>query len=364
MSIQLYGDVMNQKNGARHKGAEEFLVLPIAAPLINWYQNNARSLPWREETDAYRIWVSEIMLQQTRVEAVKPYYARFLLALPDVVALSRVEDDVLYKLWEGLGYYSRARNLKRAAIRVVEEHGGKLPQGYEVLLKLPGIGPYTAGAIASIAYSIPVPAVDGNVLRVLARLSDCTLDIAQPKTRRLAEQTVEKMLPKGDPGTFNQALMELGACVCLPNGEPKCGVCPLNHICRGYASGRAAELPVKEKKAPRKKEEYTVFVLRQDGCFAVRRRMGTGLLAGLWEFPNCPGNMEDSALGAQLSLWGAVPTGEMKRYTKRHIFTHVEWEMRVYALPVDIPVLPEGWEWAREESDHALPAAFRICLTS
>ncbi len=338
--------------------------MPIAAPLIKWYQNNARSLPWREETDAYRVWVSEIMLQQTRVEAVKPYYARFLLALPDIVALSQVEEDVLYKLWEGLGYYSRARNLKRAAIQVINDHGGTLPKSYEALLQLPGIGPYTAGAIASIAYGIPVPAVDGNVLRVLSRLSDCALDIAQLKTRHLAEQTVEKMLPRDNPGTFNQALMELGACVCLPNGEPKCGSCPLNDICEGYASGRASKLPVKEKKAPRRKEQCTVFVLRQGGCFAVRRRSDTGLLAGLWELPNCPGNMEGDALTAQLSHWSAIPTGEIKRYSKRHIFTHVEWDMRVYALPVDLPALPEGWEWAQEESSHALPAAFRICLTS
>ncbi len=342
---------------------ERFLVLPIAGPLIDWYQHNARSLPWRETADAYRIWISEIMLQQTRVEAVKPYYERFLVALPDVAALSQVEDDALYKLWEGLGYYSRARNLKRAAIRIVNEQGGKLPKNYETLLSLPGIGPYTAGAIASIAYGVAVPAVDGNVLRVLSRLSDSALDIAQLKTRRLAEETVKKMLPRDDPGTFNQALMELGACVCLPNGEPKCGVCPLNGMCSGCASGRAASLPVKEKKAPRRKEQYTVFVLRQDGRFAVRRRAGEGLLSGLWELPNSPGNMEDDDLGEQLALWGAIPTGEIKRYRKRHIFTHVEWELRVYALSVDMPVLPEGWEWAQEESAHALPAAFRICLT-
>ena len=355
---------MQKKNDTGRKGSDSFLALPITAPLIHWYQNNARSLPWREKADAYHVWISEIMLQQTRVEAVKPYYVRFLSALPDIEALSRVEDDALYKLWEGLGYYSRARNLKRAAIEIVNEHGGTLPKSYEALLKLPGIGPYTAGAIASIAYGIPVPAVDGNVLRVLARLSDCTLDIAQPNTRRVAEETVKKMLPHDDPGTFNQALMELGACVCLPNGEPKCGVCPLNAICRGYASGRAAELPVKQKKAPRRKEQYTVFVLRQGGRFAVRRRPDAGLLSGLWEFPNCPGNREDDDLAAQLSLWGAVPTGEIKRYSKKHIFTHVEWDMRVYALPIDLPVLPEGWEWAAEESAHALPAAFRICLTS
>ena len=343
---------------------EAFLALPIAVPLIDWYRHNARSLPWRENTDAYRVWISEIMLQQTRVEAVKPYYTRFLAALPDVAALSRVEDDVLYKLWEGLGYYSRARNLKRAAIQIVREHGGKLPASYEALLSLPGIGPYTAGAIASIAYGIAVPAVDGNVLRVLARLSDSTLDIAQPKTRLLAEQAVWEMVPQDEPGTFNQALMELGACVCLPNGEPKCDVCPLNAVCRGYASGRAAALPVKGKKTPRRKEQYTVFVLLQNGCFAVRRRGSDGLLSGLWELPNCPGNMEDDELGAQLALWGAAPTGEIKRYTKKHIFTHVEWNMRVYALGVDIPELPEGWEWANAQSAHALPTAFRICLTS
>lgn len=343
---------------------EQFLVLPIAGPLMEWYQHNARSLPWRESADAYRVWISEIMLQQTRVEAVKPYYERFLAALPDVMALSQVEEDTLFKLWEGLGYYSRARNLKRAAIQIVQGHDAKVPDQYEALLRLPGIGPYTAGAIASIAYGIAVPAVDGNVLRVLSRLSDSTLDIAQPKTRRLAEEAVKEMLPHDEPGTFNQALMELGACVCLPNGEPKCGSCPLGAMCRGYASGRAAALPIKEKKAPRRKEQYTVFVLRQDDCFAVRRRAGDGLLSGLWELPNCPGNIKDEEFGPQLARWGAVPTGEIKRYRKRHIFTHVEWELHVWALPVDMPVLIEGWEWAQEESAHALPAAFRICLES
>ena len=341
----------------------QFLPLPIAVPLAGWYKAQARKLPWRENTDAYRVWISEIMLQQTRVEAVKPYYLRFLAALPDVLTLSRVEDDALYKLWEGLGYYSRARNLKRAAQKIVEEYNGKLPESYEALLALPGIGPYTAGAIASIAYGIAVPAVDGNVLRVLARLSDCTLDIAQPKVRALAEEAVRAMLPQGDPGTFNQALMELGATICVPNGEPKCLICPVRQLCKGYASGRAAQLPVKEKKAARRKEAYTVFVLTQDGSFAVRKRAEGGLLGGLWELPNCPGSMEEAEMARQLEAWGAVPKGEFKRFSRKHIFTHVEWQMRVYALEAAFSSLPEDWEWANEESAHALPTAFRICLS-
>jgi len=339
-----------------------FRILPIAGPLLAWYRGNARKLPWRENTDAYRVWISEIMLQQTRVEAVKPYYERFLNALPDAAALSRVPDETLMKLWEGLGYYSRARSLKAAAQKLMRDFGGTLPASYEELLTLPGIGPYTAGAIASIAYGVPVPAVDGNVLRVLARLSDCDLDIARPDVRKLAGEAAAAMLPPGDPGAFNQALMELGACVCLPNAEPKCLLCPVRGLCAGFAAGTAASLPVKTKKAPRRVEERTVFALWDGERFAVRRRDERGLLGGLWELPNVPGHLSGEALAAQLAAWGAAPIGALARYERKHIFTHIEWRMRVYSLPAALDPLPEGWEWAGEQSPHALPAAFRVCL--
>lgn len=340
-----------------------FLPLPISEPLLEWYAQNSRELPWRENTNAYRVWVSEIMLQQTRVEAVKPYYLRFMAALPDIKALAEVQEETLLKLWEGLGYYSRARNLQRAAKLVMERHGGVLPSDMRQLRDLPGIGPYTAGAIASIAYGVAEPAVDGNVLRVLARLSGSELDIAQPATRVAAEKTVRDMIPADHPGAFNQALMELGACVCLPNAAPFCLQCPVAMLCRAHRDGRETELPVRSKKAARRVEEHTVFVLRQTTCVAVRKRHDSGLLAGLWELPNLPGHLEQGGLVRQLSQWGITPIGAIERYTRKHIFTHVEWHMRVYALDVQADWLPEGWEWTDVNAGaHALPTAFRVCL--
>lgn len=340
-----------------------FLPLPVAQPLLKWYAQNARELPWREDTDAYRVWVSEIMLQQTRVEAVKPYFRRFMEALPDIQALAEAPEETLLKLWEGLGYYSRVRNLQRAAKLVMERHGGILPSDMKELRALPGIGPYTAGAIASIAYGAAEPAVDGNVLRVLARLSGSDLDIAQPATRAAAEKVVRDMIPADNSGVFNQALMELGACVCLPNAAPRCAQCPVATLCRAHIEGRETELPVRSQKAPRRIEEHTVFVLRKHSCVAVRKRSASGLLAGLWELPNLPGYLEQDGLAQQLSEWGVTPLGAIERYARKHIFTHVEWHMRVYALDVQADCLPIGWEWTGvKDGAHALPTAFRVCL--
>lgn len=336
--------------------------IDIAAPLCAWYQNNARALPWRKGATPYHIWVSEIMLQQTRVEAVKAYYLRFIEALPDIAALATVEDDVLLKLWEGLGYYSRARNLKRAAEEVMRAHNGVLPREPHVLQTLPGIGPYTAGAIASIAFGLHAPAVDGNVLRVLARLYNDHTDIALPKTRRDAEAIVLKMMQSAPPSIFTQALMELGALLCLPNTPPKCPLCPLVSLCRGHAAGSAAALPVKSKKRPRRVEARTVFVLRRGDTFAVcRRPQHAGLLRGLWELPNIDGHVCQEAMAAQLTCWGLSPAGGIARYARRHVFTHIEWELQVYALHVECAALPAGWEWAQKDV-HALPTAFRVCL--
>lgn len=340
-----------------------FASLPIADALLAWYERNARVLPWRENTDAYRVWVSEIMLQQTRVEAVKPYFLRFLQALPDVHTLAVVPEETLLKLWEGLGYYSRARNLQRAAQIIVERHGGKLPSDMRELLALPGIGPYTAGAIASIAYNAAEPAVDGNVLRVLARLCGSDVDIAQLVARTEAERVLRDMIPKEKPGAFNQALMELGATVCLPNAAPRCENCPVRGLCRAHAQGRETELPVRSKKAPRRMEELTVFVLRADGRVLVHKREIAGLLPGLWELPNLPGHLEQDAMTKQLSAWGVTPKGAIARYSRKHIFTHVEWHMRVYALDAECESLPVNWEWTMEQGgEHALPSAFRVCL--
>jgi len=333
----------------------------IAAPLLAWFRENARKLPWRsEKPDPYHVWISEIMLQQTRAEAVKPYYARFLRALPDPAALAAVKEDDLLKLWEGLGYYSRARNLKRAAVEIVARFDGKLPGDYDALLSLPGIGEYTAGAVASIAFGIPVPAVDGNVLRVLARLRNDASDIALPATKREVQAVLQSVMPKDRPGVFNQALMELGATVCLPNGKPKCGECPLRDLCAGYRAGTVEKLPVKAKKAPRRIERLTVFVLQSEGNVAVRKRPESGLLAGLWELPHEEGWLDAAGMAKWLGEQGMEPAGAIAERSAKHIFTHIEWHIRVYDLPVRCKALPTGWEWS--DGGHALPSAFRICL--
>lgn len=330
--------------------------------LLDWYDANKRDLPWRRTTEAYPIWISEIMLQQTRVEAVRGYWTRFLDTLPTVQSLAVVEDDRLMKLWEGLGYYSRARNLKRAAQQIVERFDGALPADYGELLSLPGIGEYTAGAVASIAFGIPVPAVDGNVLRVMARLLDDPSDILDAAVRRAVRENLLSDMPQERPGAFNQALMELGATVCMPNGAPHCADCPLRQDCLAHAAGHEQALPVRRGKRARRVEERTVFVLRaQSGAVAGYRREAAGLLASLWQLPDEPGQLPAEAMAARLDAWGARPLGAWQIYDRRHIFTHVEWHMRVYALSVDLPRLPDGWVWL-DEAVHSLPTAYRVCL--
>ncbi len=329
-------------------------------PLLNWYQHNARDLPWRKTKDPYAIWVSEIMLQQTRVVAVIPYYQRFLATLPDVGALAAVEDDVLHKLWEGLGYYSRARNLKGAAIQVMDKFGGQVPTTYDALLTLPGIGEYTAGAVASIAGGQGVPAVDGNVLRVWARLNNDPADVAQQTTKAAFREAIANILPKDCPGQFNAAMMELGAVVCVPNGPPRCEECPIQAHCQGFAKGTAPLLPNKTGKRPRRIEEKTVFCLSSDGRYAGYRRGDKGLLAGLWQLPDVPGVLDTAQAMEQLSIWGLRPLGEVQSYFRKHVFTHVEWHMRVYAVAVAASQLPQGWRWLDESC--ALPTAYRVCL--
>ncbi len=332
----------------------------FVAPLLNWYRQNARDLPWRRTSDPYAIWVSEIMLQQTRVAAVIPYYERFLAALPDVAALAGADPDRLHKLWEGLGYYRRAGNLQRAAGEVMTRFGGAVPTSYEALLTLPGIGAYTAGAIASIAGGERVPAVDGNVLRVFARLNNDPRDIALPQTKRDAQAALATIMPADCPGRFNSAMMELGACVCAPNGAPRCQSCPVSCRCAALAAGTAAILPNKSGRRPRRIEEKTVFALSQSGRYAGCRRPADGLLAGLWQLPELPGTLNGAQAAAQLGAWRMRPTGELRVYARKHVFTHIEWRMRVFAAEIDCPLLPEGWRWLDES--FALPTAYRVCL--
>ncbi len=330
--------------------------------LLDWYAANARDLPWRRTTEAYPVWISEVMLQQTRVEAVRGYWTRFLAALPTVRDLSEAEDDRLMKLWEGLGYYSRARNLKRAARQVVERFDGAFPADYAALLSLPGVGEYTAGAVASICFGVPVPAVDGNVLRVMARLEDDDADVLDPAVRRAVRARLLACIPPERPGAFNQALMELGATVCTPAGAPRCADCPLHEDCRARAAGREQLLPVRGARRARRVEERTVFVLRgPSGAPAGYRRPAEGLLASLWQLPDAPGLLDAAQAAARLDAWGAEPLGEWRFYERRHLFTHVEWRMRVCALPVALDPLPEGWVWL-DDAVHSLPAAYRVCL--
>lgn len=307
----------------------------IAKPLLAWYDGNRRILPWREEPTPYHVWLSEIMLQQTRVEAVKSYYDRFLRRLPDIRDLAVVEEETLLKLWEGLGYYNRARNLKKAAIQIMEEHGGMMPDDYESLLKLSGIGSYTAGAIASIAFGRPEPAVDGNVLRVLSRLRMDDRDILNARVKKSVEEDLKGIMPKDRPGDFNQALMELGAVVCIPNGNPKCEICPCEKICQARIENRITEYPKKASKKPRSIEKKTVLVIRYGERVALRRRPDSGLLAGLYEFPILEGQCKEEQVIEHLKKSGVAPLRIRKLADAKHVFTHKEWHMTGYSIRID-----------------------------
>ena len=326
--------------------------------LLPWYADNRRELPWRADREPYHIWLSEIMLQQTRVEAVRGYYARFLAALPTVEALANCDDDALHKLWEGLGYYSRVRNLKKAAQVILEKHGGIFPDRHGDILALPGIGAYTAGAISSIAFSQPRAAVDGNVLRVLSRLRDDREPIDSPACKARVQRELEEIYPTDCPGEFTQALMELGATVCVPNGEPKCEVCPCADLCQGKEHWR--ELPVKQPKREKRQEQRTVFILRCGDRYAIEKRPGRGLLAGLWQFPNVDGHLSEEEALRWAEEQGLAPRELERQINRHHIFTHIRWEMRGWYLTVDHCGEQFVWKTLREiDEQAALPTAFR-----
>ena len=331
----------------------------LPGALLPWFDAEKRDLPWRQDTDPYHVWLSEIMLQQTRVETVKGYYTRFLAALPTMEALSRVDDELLYKLWEGLGYYSRVRNLKKAAQVVMDDHGGVFPNTYEAVRALPGIGPYTAGAICSICFGLPTPAVDGNVLRVVSRLCNEDTPVDSPVYKKSVAQRLAEVYP-ACAGNFTQALMELGATLCGPNWAPQCENCPCVGFCRGHEAGTAGDLPVKSPKKAKKQEKKTVFILSCDGHYALQRRPNKGLLAGLWEFPNVPGTL-DMAQGMDVvKSWGIPPREPLRQVQRRHIFTHIHWQMQGLYLEVTEMGGPFQWLTADEIRQHtALPTAFR-----
>jgi len=332
----------------------------LREPLLDWYGAHRRALPWRDDPSPYRTWVSEIMLQQTRVSAVLPYYERFLRELPDVSALAAVSEERLFKLWEGLGYYSRARNLRRAAQIVMEAYGGELPQTVAALRTLPGIGDYTASAVASINFGAAEPAVDGNLLRVTARLCGCAEDVTDARTKRRFRDKLAEAIDRERPGAWNQAMMDLGATVCLPNGAPLCHACPARAVCAAYREGLTEVLPVRAEKRKRRAEEHTVFLLLRGGRIAVRRRPDTGLLAKLTEFPNAAGNLDEAGARVVLAQWGLTAKRLAPCGTARHIFTHIEWQMKGYAAEVEGENPAFRWADAAELETLAIPTAFRV----
>ncbi len=334
--------------------------------LLRWYDRSKRELPWRVNHDPYRVWVSEIMLQQTRVEAVIFYYERFLRRFPDVFALANAPEEDVVKAWEGLGYYNRVRNMQKAA-RIIAAGGGSFPQSAAELQKLPGFGEYTAGAVASIAFNLPVPAVDGNVLRVLSRLNCDARDISAPETKKSAASQIRQWLPDGRAGDFNQAIMDLGATVCLPNGEPRCAQCPLNGSCLSFARDCQRSFPIKKPKPQRRQEQKTVFVLLHNNLAAIRRRADKDVLAGMWELPLVAGWLSEQEQREQLSEWGIQPKNGILQQlpVAKHVFTHIEWQMKGVLVQTESPVEASGLRWITPEERSnkvAIPSAFRAYL--
>lgn len=337
---------------------ENAILSQLPNALLPWFAANKRELPWRQDAEPYHIWVSEIMLQQTRVEAVKGYYTRFLQTLPTVQALAECDEELLHKLWEGLGYYSRVRNLQKAAKVVMETYGGSFPQTYDEVLALPGIGEYTAGAICSIAFGLPTPAVDGNVLRVVSRLLDDPSPIDDLKTKQRVRLGLEAVYPP-EAGAFTQALMELGATVCGPNRKPDCKLCPCRRFCLGYQRGTAETLPVKAPKKEKRQEERTVFILSCGGCYALEKRPNKGLLAGLWQFPNVSGHLD--AQQALTAMEALQPSELMRIVSRKHIFTHIIWNMQ--GIYLEVREKSPRYHWFTPEeinTQAALPTAFRL----
>ena len=331
-----------------------------AASIIAWYAQHRRDLPWRKGRDPYRIWISEIMLQQTRIEAVIPYYERFLKELPDVKALAEVPDDRLMKLWEGLGYYSRARNLKKSAQTVIEQYRGEMPRTAAELKKLPGIGDYTAGSIASIAFGEPEPAVDGNVMRVMSRLLACSGSIMEQKSRRTVTEMLREVYPEGeDAALLTEGLMELGERICIPTGVPLCDACPAAELCKAHIEGKEQEYPVRSEKKARRIEKKTVLLLRCNDLYALQKRPEKGLLAGLWGFPTADGHLTEEQVREQCK--SLDPDAVTSCGNAKHIFTHIEWHMTGYH--VECGNSSPDYHWVAEKAinaEYSIPTAFKF----
>lgn len=311
----------------------------FSKPLLSWFHAAQRAMPWRETRDPYYIWVSEVMLQQTQVATVVPYYERFMARFPTVRSLAEAPVDQVLKHWEGLGYYSRARNLQKAAQTIVAEHGGVFPRDYTAIRALPGIGDYTAGAVASIAFNQPRPAVDGNVLRVFSRWFRLSQDVTRPQTRKAVEDLATRMIPEGHAWQFNQALMELGALVCAPR-RPRCEACPVEAVCRARIHGDPEAFPVKTPKRPPRPVRFAVAVLSRESSVWITRRPAKGLLGGLWEFPAVP--LEDGQdVAAVLEQALSLPRLDWTPFgTVEHTYTHLKATMHVIRAEaqIDLPL--------------------------
>jgi len=334
----------------------------VVRRIVKWYQENKRDLPWRKDKNPYQIWISEIMLQQTRIEAVKGYYDRFLKEVPSIEVLAKISEEKLLKLWEGLGYYNRAKNLQKAAKIMMEEYNGKMPKSFQELVVLPGIGEYTAGAIASIAYNEKIPAVDGNVLRVITRIIESREDILNPKTKKEITLLLQTLIPK-EAGDFNQGIMELGEVICLPNGEPLCEKCPLKDLCITCEKNLTEEIPVRIVKTKKKKVEVTVFLLRYDEEIAIQKREKKGLLANLYELPNEEKLLKKEEIEKWIKDAGLEKQVIKKLYTRKHIFSHIEWRMICYRIRVSSLENPKDKslifvDRKQSEEQYAIPSAF------
>lgn len=321
--------------------------------ILSWYDQGHRDLPWRRTQDPYRIWISEIMLQQTRAETVVSYYERFLARYPTVQDLADAPEEALLKAWEGLGYYSRARSLQRAAKEIVARYGGQLPADLDKLRALPGIGDYTAGAIASIAFGIPAAAVDGNVERVLCRWDAITDEVGTPAVRRQITARAQALVPRDRPGAFANAMMEMGATMCTPK-NPKCLLCPVREGCMGFAQGIAQELPRKaKKKAQRVENRAVLLVFCENRVLIVKRQ--EKLLGGLFVFPDVPEESDPARLCRALEALGVRAAYDEKLGHARHVFTHLIWEMDVHAVVADEMTQVPGGQWVSRQELAALP---------
>ena len=334
----------------------------IVLLLLEWYQFNKRILPWRETKNPYYVWISEIMLQQTRIETVIPYYERFIKKIPDISSLAVISLDDLLKLWEGLGYYSRARNLKKAAQIIMEKYYGEFPSTYKEIIMLPGIGEYTASAIASICFNASTPTVDGNVLRVYTRVMNDRRNIDLVKTKKEIREELSKIMPS-DAGNFNEALMELGEVICLPNGMPKCDICPIKKLCRAYIEKTWQQIPVRLEKKRKNEKFFTVFLFSYQEYYAISKRKEQQLLQHLWEFFNIDGILTIDEVKKYLEEKHIPFISIEKSIENKHIFTHQIWYMQAYIVKVSSKMDHLVWKTLNEiDMKYAIPTAFQPFL--